>query len=487
MAGMNSPPLENHGASGSLPTQNSNIGFEKDGFFTQMKSYMEKGVMEIGHAQVPSNVTRIVRAIKPESSDGHLQIVYYQNGVGSSGSFIDHLLGGGLALGLSENIRAAYAFLVNNYQEDEDPEYNDKIFMLGFSRGAFTARSVAGIVSSLGLLRKDCMQYFYDVFEDFEGAGSPTYKPRATAGIPNWNAELKPEHSYSYIQAYADELARLNLTRRVTITAVGVWDTVGSLGLPVVPLLQRIGLPTSLKKYRFFDTNLDPNIQHAFHALALDECRSAFSPTVWECQDKKATSLKQVWFPGTHSDVGGGWPDTATADITLAWMMSQLENLGLDFNEQYLLDQVSANKATYSKGSKWVWGSGVINNSLQGFTALAGKIVRTPDRYHATVYPSGIPKPDLLANTNELIHASVRARKALGGKKYDGKTSYDSDALIGWTSYDGKDGKPARWEYDGTDKDGKGKVMYEDDLGRFETLILSKNCDEYKQLFSAEA
>jgi uncharacterized protein (DUF2235 family) len=130
--------------------QNSNYGWKKDGFFG----------LGPGHAVVPTNVTHISRALAAEDKVGNPQIVYYQAGVGTGWSVIEQLWGGSTGEGLGENIREAYAFLVNNYQD------GDRIVLIGFSRGAFTARSIGGLIGDFGLLDKryNGMQYFYNFF-----------------------------------------------------------------------------------------------------------------------------------------------------------------------------------------------------------------------------------------------------------------------------------------------------------------------------------
>ena len=129
---------------------NSDNGFERDNYLPWNHN---------GHLQVPSNVTRICRAIRPQSDDGHPQIIYYQAGVGTNENWWDHLVGGGTGQGISENIREAYAFLAANYLP------GDEIFLIGFSRGAFTARSIMSMISSVGLLTVDGMVEFYAIFK----------------------------------------------------------------------------------------------------------------------------------------------------------------------------------------------------------------------------------------------------------------------------------------------------------------------------------
>lgn len=144
-------------------------------------------------------MTRICRAILPESEkegeDGIQQIVYYQAGVGTGNSIWDHVVGGGTGAGLSEHIREAYSFLANNYQR------GDEIFLIGFSRGAFTARSIAGLIASVGLLTKRGLPHFYGVFNDWENQDKPNHVPQFAT--PNKVGVTSPE--------YTKELERVRL------------------------------------------------------------------------------------------------------------------------------------------------------------------------------------------------------------------------------------------------------------------------------------
>jgi uncharacterized protein (DUF2235 family) len=187
-------------------------------------------------------VTRICRAILPESrregEKGVQQIVYYQAGVGTGTSIWDQVVGGGTGAGLSEHIREAYSFLANNYQR------GDEIFLIGFSRGAFTARSIAGLIASVGLLTKRGLPHFYEVFKDWKHQDKPSHVPQfATPNKVGVNsAEYTKELekvlfplSCNHVSS-ADFFMQQGLSIiKVPIRAVGVWDTVGMyLLLPVV-------------------------------------------------------------------------------------------------------------------------------------------------------------------------------------------------------------------------------------------------------------
>lgn len=270
-----------------------------------------------GTLQIQSNVTRISRALKRIAHDGKPQIIYYHSGVGTGVSTIDTVTGGLFGKGISENIREVYSFVASNYTP------GDEIILIGFSRGAFTVRSVASMVRDIGLLTRAGMDFFYPIFKDQENFRNERYKD-IFPEVPFSDKPRGPDAA----KEYKRRLLQNDLTRledpdgsRIEVHAVAVWDTVGSLGIPSIPFLSRMGLQPASKEYKFYDTSLSGIIRHAFQVLALDEHRGPFSPAVWERKrlDKCTVDLRQVWFPGAHSNVGGGYPDQEIANITLAW------------------------------------------------------------------------------------------------------------------------------------------------------------------------
>ena len=147
-----------------------------------------------GKLPVPSNVTRISQAIKAKSSDGIPQIVYYEPGVGSTGTISNRIIGGATADGLSDNIRGGYSFIANNYAAA------DEIYLFGFSRGAFTVRSIAALIGAVGLLTKAGLPYLAEIFKDFENRRNPIYRPaypdipfpnKTSASNPKYQEELE--------------------------------------------------------------------------------------------------------------------------------------------------------------------------------------------------------------------------------------------------------------------------------------------------------
>lgn len=238
---------------------------------------------------------------------------------------------------------------------------------------------------------------------------------------------------------YASELERRGLTRRdIRVKAIGVWDTVGSLGTPRIGFLQRLGVQSpQSRETSFYDTTLSDCVENAFQALALDERRSAFSPAVWEKPPGNNTVLRQVWFPGAHSNVGGGYDDQQIANITLAWMMAQLEPF-LDMNTNYLLNQDDDNYDYYLdvEGLKdpRPWSFGKIVNSMKGLYALGGRSIRTPGRYMGVNPHTHRPTDRPLRATHEYIHPSCRSRLYYmsGGPGVEDKGIYDCPAMQDW-------------------------------------------------------
>lgn len=183
----------------------------------------------------------------------------------------------------------------------------------------------------------------------------------------------------------------------------------------------------------FYDTSLSDSIENAFQALALDERRFAFQPALWEKDAKCRTRLRQVWFPGAHSNCGGGYDDQQIANISLAWMMAQCQPF-LDFDPDYLLDEHDANLDYYEAQRERIrpWSFGEIFSGMTGFYALGGSKIRTPGRYFAKDPTNGEPTDRPLRETCEYIHPSVRARLKLGGPGLNDSGKWECKALKDW-------------------------------------------------------
>ncbi len=253
-----------------------------------------------------TNVLRFSRAIAPLDASGHSQVIFYDWGVGSDRK---KMSGGISGVGIDKNIMDCYRFLIHNY------ELGDKLYFFGFSRGAYTVRSLAGLIRNCGILKGE--------FEDRIISAYAHYRKR--------QASTGPDHQSSKIlrEKYA-------WSDRTSIEFLGVWDTVGSLGIPVT----FFGLLDNAE-YLFHDTSPSSIIKCARHAMSIDECRNDFPVTRWK--EKDGIDLKEVWFAGVHSDVGGGYKDdNKLSEIPAAWIAREATNCGLIF-QQRLLDSLSSN------------------------------------------------------------------------------------------------------------------------------------------------
>ncbi|KAF4911113.1 hypotheticall protein [Colletotrichum viniferum] len=222
--------------------------------------------------RIQTNVGRLATVVAHKCCNGMPQVVYYHRGVGTEQSLAARALGGLFGQGVVADIADVYRFVCENYN------YGDELIFTGFSRGAFTARSVANMYKMIVCEEKD-------------------YRNYSTLG------EILKSINDPWVPA------------EIEVKAVGVWDTVGSLGMPYS--LSRMG--RSADQIRFGSQDVHERIQHAFHALALDEYRKPFKPTLWSRDiSNKNTHLRQVWFPGSHSDVGGGLANQQMATIAFA-------------------------------------------------------------------------------------------------------------------------------------------------------------------------
>lgn len=287
--------------------------------------------------------------------------------------------------GLSANIRAAYGFLCHNFEE------GDEIFFFGFSRGAYTARSIAGLTTTLGLLTKRGMDKFQKVYEQYYDHGAGQTEPKFDQGL------LKQLTDAGDLRKIKDE-----------VKIIGVWDTVGF----------HFGTLTG-EKIEFYNEGLSEKVQHAYHALALNEGRSAFFPTLWQIPRNRAQDLQQVWFSGTHSEVGGGLWDSRLPDISLGWMIARCaENDKLSFidgngsqdpPEYYLLDHNILQTSTRTQ--KWGTAGGW-SESPTGFFERGLGFLRSLIPFPIPFVNSGYRTPKSLitkdTETNEKIHLSIR-------------------------------------------------------------------------------
>jgi uncharacterized protein (DUF2235 family) len=261
--------------------------------------------------EYPTNVVKISQAIRSMDEQGILQLVYYEEGLGTK--WYDRWVGGAFGWGIDANIADAYRFLCLNY------EAGDEVYLFGFSRGAYTVRSLVGFINRSGLLSRPHIRKLPEAYKLYR----------------NRNIESDDLQAVEFRQKYSD---------RIPIKVLGCWDTVGSLGIPdLIPFLPFDRLINL--KYQFHNTRLSSIIQHAFHAMAIDERRKSFVVTHMQKSNKNLSQqVEEVWFPGTHGCIGGGTLENRKlSDAALSWMMEKVGVLGLAFDQNLIEDGIELN------------------------------------------------------------------------------------------------------------------------------------------------
>ncbi|OAX35481.1 hypothetical protein K503DRAFT_367177 [Rhizopogon vinicolor AM-OR11-026] len=333
------------------------------------------------------------------------QIVYYQTNVGETHNFYSEDDDGGSGALLINSVQEAYAFISQNYSP------GDEIFLFGFSRGAYIARMVAMFIGAVGVLDRTDMDHFSDIFLSYQKLGKETDPIKAEelkASLSKWTSH----DSRSKRRAGPDNDS-------FSIKCIGVFDTVGSTGLPE-KLTHKS--PSTESLFGFPNNELGEHIERAYHALAIDETRSDFNCCKFEQTDggrRKGQILKQCWFPGkcgdntittpvqnssytyitgSHSDIGGGWKEHDLSDLTLGWMAANIGDM-LSIDVAYiasLLDPVAP------------WGMQPPHNSRTGIFALSEGNARelpivTNNKTHETIHPSALRQKQLIAFNPALL------------------------------------------------------------------------------------
>lgn len=280
----------------------------------------------------PTNVYKMYLAVKgrPTASDGTLQMFYYNEGIGAQPNAFEkgidavgrlfhvpgiqrNVVAGITGEGIDQHIKDCYRWLVVNFVPGDD------IYLFGFSRGAYTVRSLAGFIRKCGILK--------GADDRLTDAAYDLYRQRDEAQGPD-----SPE-AVAFRQANSNETG---------IAFIGVWETVGSLGIPLdLPILSEI----DKEKYEFHDVSLSSRVKYAYHALAIDERRKPFLPTLWQQQPDGLAAgqlLEQTWFAGTHSNVGGGYADCGLSDNTFLWMAERAKGTGLELDDAYVTSTINS-------------------------------------------------------------------------------------------------------------------------------------------------
>jgi uncharacterized protein (DUF2235 family) len=337
-----------------------------------------------------TNVWRMKSLCAAKGADGVEQLFYYAKGVNG-------FWGGVFGKGLDDLIKGGYEWLVDQYAP------GDEIFIFGFSRGAYAARSLSGLITKCGLLQPGGALGVGQLYSRYQLSEEETI----------WQLADKPEAATSI-----EERWLLKYSQRVNIKVVGVWDTVGALGVPFghIPGVSR-------SSFGWLHTGLRQPLQNAYHAVAIDEHRRSFSPTLWTVRRSKdpeeakkmapprpIESVEQRWFVGAHANVGGGYNSDLLAQTPLRWMMKKASSHGLAFKQDVDLD-IRAFGA-------------VIADSYNEF--MHGAYSKLSGRYYRPIGEASQERDDgTHSNVNETIDASVFQR-------WQGNSTYRPPGLKEW-------------------------------------------------------
>lgn len=281
---------------------------------------------------------------------GGQESLFYEAGVQWKGwrNTLDVLLG----RGINRQIRRAYGYLASRYRP------GDRIFFLGYSRGAYAVRSLAGAIDMIGLLKTE----------------HATERNIRTA-YRHYECSPGSQAAADFARAYCHDT--------IEIEMIGVWDTVKALGLRL-PLLW----PLTEERHAFHNHHLGPSIRNGFHAVALDENREVFDPVMWDCPDDWSGRVEQVWFRGAHGDVGGqiGGYEAARplANISLIWLLDRAESCGLPLPQGWRA-RFYCDSAAPSVGTWRGWGKLFLLRRKR----VAGR--DRSERLHETARPDAVP------------------------------------------------------------------------------------------------
>lgn len=285
-----------------------------------------------------TNVWRMRALTATKSKDDQPQLVYYSVGVNG-------VLGGMFGQGLDDNIRLAYEWLIENYND------GDEIFIFGFSRGAYTARALAGLIAIDGVLKADSPIGVAELFERYKKGNEETIWRLREMQSSSDSANLSEQERWL-----------LKYSQPADVKMIGVWDTVGSVGLAAGDIA---GISRS--QFDYLQTGLRIHILNGYHALAIDEHRRAFAPTLWTVRhpkDPKAviarprpqSAVEQRWFVGAHANVGGGYETDLLNQAPLRWLMKKAEALGLTFRSEVELEGDSVTAPVADSYGKFGYG-----------------------------------------------------------------------------------------------------------------------------------
>ena len=298
-----------------------------------------------GNSAIKGRGTNVFKMFESVDLNGHrfdhkltAQVAIYDDGVGTESFKVAKVLGGAVGYGLSRNVKQLYKELCRIY----DP--GDRLFLFGFSRGAFTIRTLAGFIVTLGILkvasttRDELERKVRKAYKEYRHCYR-TSLMKLFLGAPEKSATQRYREAHSH--------------GNESIAFIGVWDTVDAVGLPLN--IANV-VNTTIYQFKFPNLVLSSAVERAYHALAIDDERQSFHPLLWDQsgQQRPGQEIEQVWFAGVHSNVGGGYPKQGMSLVALDWMMEKAAAAGLRFvteDRRYYAEHASVDDKLYNPRS----------------------------------------------------------------------------------------------------------------------------------------
>lgn len=339
-------------------------------------------------AKLDSGKKTITQAfIKANATDGIAQHVHYHDGVGSDGDLTQRLLGGAIGLGLKQIIQNVYEAIVFDFVA------GDEIYIFGFSRGAYAARALAGLIGASGIQRQKNRDEFEVAWDHYRVAPAVRQQPQtASAG------------DRKTLDVYDTLVQRQTFHDTRAIKCVAVWDTVGSYGIPAGIGLAPLARYFTLVTLGFHDTSFGEHIEVGLHAVAVDEHRRPFVPTFWTIEKGRQAKghVEQMWFAGAHCNVGGVYPQSGLSDEALIWMIARVQALTkLEFDIAAVRANTNANLAEGVVDSTKGW---VIDHAFPHYRTVLSPVAIQ----HGYFSNSEDPTEE---HINERVHWSVIAKR----------------------------------------------------------------------------
>jgi Uncharacterized alpha/beta hydrolase domain (DUF2235) len=364
-----------------------------------------------GNSSAKLNKTNVWRTYEAlDCSNPQRQIVFYDNGVGTSAFLPKALLGGALGVGFAHNVRELYAHVCRNYSP------GDRIHGFGFSRGAFTIRTLAGMITRIGILKRSAF------------ASEAELKRKVNAVFRDYrrqhteNMQVPP--LTSLLRGLRTALSRTPVPQAAElhpghVEFLGLWDTVDAYGLPIQEMTDgwdRLVWPLSLRTF-----DLSAKVEKAAHALCLDDERNTFHPLLWNEAEETTGRLKQVWFAGMHSDVGGGYPDGTLSHVPLNWVLNEAPKQLLWHKSKLKDYQQSASALAPMHNSRSGIGAyyRLQPRKLAKLIQTGRGFMSTPDKINKSRSMDGLTSEDrVIAIAHPKIHHSVFDRISASNGAY---------------------------------------------------------------------